>query len=152
MKTLKIRGYRFKEKDVEIIGSHIKKINDKLEQQVLDMKKGKANVIEFLNNASKIQEEEINKLTAEEKEVINNYTECVQANEEDDTGKYIFFGAFATFAVIITIALNRATIPDLVVLSELGLLVALYIRNTKKVIDFIKTEKLIKMVKIYADK
>ena len=86
MKTIKIDGCKFKQQEIEIISSHVKKVNERIEKELKDEKDGAKALYKIIE----IQKEEENKLTEHEKQVINNYAECLENNKENPTKRYFF--------------------------------------------------------------
>ena len=82
MKTIKINGCKFKQQEIEIISSHVKKVNERIEKEVLNNLTDD-NITAYAFKVMEIQKEEEDKLTEREKQVINNYTECLDKNKEE---------------------------------------------------------------------
>ena len=126
MKTIKINGCKFKQQEIEIISSHVRKVNERIEKEVVNNLTDD-NITAYAFKVMEIQKEEEDKLTEHEKQVINNYTECLDKNKEGPTKRYLFTAAIA-------------------LLIELMVILVLCLLNIKSSVNFSNTIKLIKMV------
>ena len=140
MKTIKINGCKFKQQEIEIISSHIKKVNERIEKELKDEKDSAKALYKIIE----IQKEEENKLTEHEKQVINNYAECLENNKENPTKRYFFT---AVISLYVLISGSNPAVPATVLLAELAIILVLCLLNAKNSLNFNKTIKLAKMVK-----
>ena len=139
MKTIKIDGCKFKQQEIEIISSHIKKINERIKNELKDEKDG----AKVLYKMIKIQKEEEDRLTEHEKQVINNYAECIENNKKNPAKRYFFTVAITLF---ILISGSNPAVPAIILLAELAVVLVLCLLNVRSSINFNKTIKLAKMV------
>ena len=139
MKTIKIDGCKFKQQEIEIISSHIKKINERIKNELKDEKDG----VKALYKIIEIQKEEEDRLTEYEKQVINNYAECIENNKENPAKRYFFTVAITLF---ILISGSNPAVPAIVLLAEFAVVLVLCLLNAKSSLNFNKTIKLAKMV------
>ena len=139
MKTIKINGCKFKQQEIEIISSHIKKINERMKKEVKDEKDS----VKALYKIIEIQKEEEDRLTEYEKQVINNYAECLENNKENPTKRYFFT---AIISLYVLISGSNPAVPAIVLLAELVVMLVLCLLNAKSSLNFNKTIKLAKMV------
>ena len=137
MKTIKINGCKFKQQEIEIISSHVRKVNERIEKEVLN------NLTAYAFKVMEIQKEEEDKLTEHEKQVINNYTECLDKNKEGPTKRYLFTAAISLFVLI---SGANPAVPAIALLIELMVILVLCLLNIKSSVNFSNTIKLIKMV------
>ena len=139
MKTIKIDGCKFKQQEIEIISSHIKKINERMKKELKDEKDS----VKALYKIIEIQKEEEDRLTEYEKQVINNYAECIENNKENPAKRYFFTVAITLF---ILISGSNPAVPAIILLAELAVVLVLCLLNAKSSLNFNKTIKLAKMV------
>ena len=139
MKTIKINGCKFKQQEIEIISSHIKKINERMKKELKDEKDS----VKALYKIIEIQKEEEDRLTEYEKQVINNYAECLDKNKEGPAKRYLFTAAIALFVLI---SGANPAVPAIALLMELIVVFVLCLLNVRSSVNFTNTMKLIKMV------
>ena len=125
MKTIKINGCKFKQQEIEIISSHIRKVNERIEKEVVN--NSDIDTTASIFKMMEIQKEEEDRLTEHEKQVINNYAECLDKNKEGPAKRYLFTAAIA-------------------LLMELIVVFVLCLLNVRSSVNFSNTMKLIKMV------
>ena len=125
MKTIKINGCKFKQQEIEIISSHIRKVNERIEKEVVN--NSDIDTTASIFKMIEIQKEEEDRLTEHEKQVINNYAECLDKNKEGPAKRYLFTAAIA-------------------LLMELIVVFVLCLLNVRSSVNFTNTMKLIKMV------
>ena len=142
MKTIKINGCKFKQQEIEIISSHVRKVNERIEKEVLNNLTDD-NITAYAFKVMEIQKEEEDKLTEREKQVINNYTECLDKNKEGPTKRYLFTAAISLFVLI---SGANPAVPAIALLIELMVILVLCLLNVKSSVNFSNTIKLIKMV------
>lgn len=142
MKTIKINGCKFKQQEIEIISSHVRKVNERIEKEVINNPTDD-NITEYVFKIMEIQKEEEDKLTEREKQVINNYTKCLDKNKEGPIKRYLFTIAITLFVVVS--GLNPA-VPAIALLIEYAVIIVLCLLNARSSINFNNTIKLIKMV------
>lgn len=144
MKTIKINGCKFKQQEIEIISSHVRKVNERIEKEVVNNLTDD-NITAYAFKVMEIQkeEEEEDKLTEREKQVINNYTECLDKNKEGPTKRYLFTAAISLFVLI---SGANPAVPAIALLIELMVILVLCLLNIKSSVNFSNTIKLIKMV------
>ena len=141
MKTIKINGCKFKQQEIEIISSHIRKVNERIEKEVVN--NSDIDTTASIFKMIEIQKEEEDKLTEHEKQVINNYTECLDKNKEGPTKRYLFTAAISLFVLI---SGANPAVPAIALLIELMVILVLCLLNIKSSVNFSNTIKLIKMV------
>lgn len=142
MKTIKINGCKFKQQEIEIISSHVRKVNERIEKEVVNNLTDD-NITAYAFKVMEIQKEEEDKLTEHEKQVINNYTECLDKNKEGPTKRYLFTAAISLFVLI---SGANPAVPAIALLIELMVILVLSLLNIKSSVNFSNTIKLIKMV------
>lgn len=142
MKTIKINGCKFKQQEIEIISSHVRKVNERIEKEVLNNLTDD-NITAYAFKVMEIQKEEEDKLTEREKQVINNYTECLDKNKEGPIKRYLFTAAISLFVLI---SGANPAVPAIALLIELMVILVLCLLNIKSSVNFSNTIKLIKMV------
>ena len=118
-------------------------IKERLEAQKIKDEKDGAKV---LYKMIKIQKEEEDRLTEHEKQVINNYAECLENNKENPAKRYFFTVAITLFVLI---SGSNPAVPAIVLLAELTVVLVLCLLNAKSSLNFNKTIKLAKMVNEY---
>ena len=141
MKTIKINGCKFKQQEIEIISSHIRKVNERIEKEVVN--NSDIDTTASIFKMMEIQKEEEDRLTEHEKQVINNYAECLDKNKENPVKRYLFTIAITAFVIIS--GLNPA-VPAIALLIEYAIIIVLCILNARSSVNFTNTMKLIKMV------
>ena len=141
MKTIKINGCKFKQQEIEIISSHVRKVNERIEKEVVN--NSDIDTTTSIFKMMEIQKEEEDKLTEHEKQVINNYTECLDKNKEGPTKRYLFTAAISLFVLI---SGANPAVPAIALLIELMVILVLCLLNIKSSVNFSNTIKLIKMV------
>ena len=141
MKTIKINGCKFKQQEIEIISSHIRKVNERIEKEVVN--NSDIDTTASIFKMIEIQKEEEDRLTEHEKQVINNYAECLDKNKENPVKRYLFTIAITAFVIIS--GLNPA-VPAIALLIEYVIIIVLCILNARSSVNFTNTMKLIKMV------
>ena len=141
MKTIKINGCKFKQQEIEIISSHIRKIKKKKKKEVVN--NADIDTTASIFKMIEIQKEEEDRLTEHEKQVINNYAECLDKNKENPVKRYLFTIAITAFVIIS--GLNPA-VPAIALLIEYVIIIVLCILNARSSVNFTNTMKLIKMV------
>lgn len=149
MKTIKINKFKFQQKDIEIIGSHIKNLQIRLEDEIAKTVESDMDLLVFLNKTAEIISEEEAKLTTRQKEVINNYNECLGENKENPAKRFFFVGA-GSFIVIFTWAINQ--IPAFIQFTECNILLVMLILNMRYARNYMKTMKLAKTINEYVNK
>lgn len=142
MKTIKINGCKFKQQEIEIISSHVRKVNERIEKEVLNNLTDD-NITAYAFKVMEIQKEEEDKLTEREKQVINNYTECLDKNKEGPIKRYLFTAAISLFVLI---SGANPAVPAIALLIELMVILVLCLLNIKSSVNFSNTIKLIKIV------
>ena len=142
MKTIKINGCKFKQQEIEIISSHVRKVNERIEKEVVNNLTDD-NITAYAFKVMEIQKEEEDKLTEHEKQVINNYTECLDKNKESPIKRYLFTAAISLFVLI---SGANPAVPAIALLIELIVILVLCLLNIKSSVNFSNTIKLIKMV------
>lgn len=142
MKTIKINGCKFKQQEIEIISSHVRKVNERIEKEVINNLTDD-NITAYAFKVMEIQKEEEDKLTEREKQVINNYTECLDKNKEGPIKRYLFTAAISLFVLI---SGANPAVPAIALLIELMVILVLCLLNIKSSVNFSNTIKLIKMV------
>ena len=141
MKTIKINGCKFKQQEIEIISSHIRKVNERIEKEVVN--NSDIDTTASIFKMIEIQKEEEDRLTEHEKQVINNYAECLDKNKENPVKRYLFTIAITAFVIVS--GLNPA-VPAIALLIEYAIIIVLCILNARSSVNFTNTMKLIKMV------
>ena len=141
MKTIKINGCKFKQQEIEIISSHIRKVNERIEKEVVN--NSDIDTTTSIFKMMEIQKEEEDRLTEHEKQVINNYAECLDKNKEGPAKRYLFTAAIALFVLI---SGANPAVPAIALLMELIVILVLSLLNIKSSVNFSNTMKLIKMV------
>ena len=141
MKTIKINGCKFKQQEIEIISSHVRKVNERIEREVIN--NPDADTAASIFKMIEIQKEEEDKLTEREKQVINNYAECLEKNKENPAKRYLLTAAMALYVLI---SGASPAVPAIVLLAELIVLLGLCLLNARSSINFNNTLKLIKVV------
>ena len=141
MKTIKINGCKFKQQEIEIISSHIRKVNERIEKEVVN--NSDIDTTTSIFKMMEIQKEEEDRLTEHEKQVINNYAECLDKNKEGPAKRYLFTAAIALFVLI---SGANPAVPAIALLIELIVILVLSLLNIKSSVNFSNTIKLIKMV------
>ena len=141
MKTIKINGCKFKQQEIEIISSHIRKVNERIEKEVVN--NSDIDTTASIFKMMEIQKEEEDRLTEHEKQVINNYAECLDKNKEGPAKRYLFTAAIALFVLI---SGANPAVPAIALLMELIVILVLSLLNIKSSVNFSNTIKLIKMV------
>ena len=141
MKTIKINGCKFKQQEIEIISSHVRKVNERIEKEVVN--NSDIDTTTSIFKMMEIQKEEEDKLTEREKQVINNYTECLDKNKEGPTKRYLFTAAISLFVLI---SGANPAVPAIALLIELIVILVLSLLNIKSSVNFSNTIKLIEMV------
>lgn len=142
MKTIKINGCKFKQQEIEIISSHVRKVNERIEKEIVNNLTDD-NITAYAFKVMEIQKEEEDKLTEHEKQVINNYTECLDKNKESPIKRYLFTAAISLFVLI---SGANPAVPAIALLIELMVILVLCLLNIKSSVNFSNTIKLIKMV------
>lgn len=142
MKTIKINGCKFKQQEIEIISSHVRKVNERIEKEIVNNLTDD-NITAYAFKVMEIQKEEEDKLTEHEKQVINNYAECLDKNKEGPTKRYLFTAAISLFVLI---SGANPAVPAIALLIELIVILVLCLLNVKSSVNFSNTIKLIKMV------
>lgn len=141
MKTIKINGCKFKQQEIEIISSHIRKVNERIEKEIVN--NSEIDTTASIFKMIEIQKEEEDRLTEHEKQVINNYAECLDKNKEGPTKRYLFTAAIALFVLI---SGANPAVPAIALLMELIVIFVLCLLNVRSSVNFSNTIKLIKMV------
>ena len=141
MKTIKINGCKFKQQEIEIISSHIRKVNERIEKEVVN--NSDIDTTASIFKMMEIQKEEEDRLTDHEKQVINNYAECLDKNKEGPAKRYLFTAAIALFVLI---SGANPAVPAIALLMELIVIFVLCLLNVRSSVNFTNTMKLIKMV------
>ena len=141
MKTIKINGCKFKQQEIEIISSHVRKVNERIDREVVN--NPDIDTTASIFKMMEIQKEEEDRLTEHEKQVINNYAECLDKNKENPVKRYLFTIAITAFVIIS--GLNPA-VPAIALLIEYVIIIVLCILNARSSVNFTNTMKLIKMV------
>ena len=141
MKTIKINGCKFKQQEIEIISSHIRKVNERIEKEVVN--NSDIDTTASIFKMIEIQKEEEDRLTEHEKQVINNYAECLDKNKENPVKRYLFTIAISLFVLI---SGANPAVPAIALLIELMVILVLCLLNVKSSVNFSNTIKLIKMV------
>ena len=141
MKTIKITGCKFKQQEIEIISSHIRKVNERIEKEVVN--NSDIDTTASIFKMMEIQKEEEDRLTEHEKQVINNYAECLNKNKEGPTKRYLFTAAISLFVLI---SGANPAVPAIALLMELIVVFVLCLLNVRSSVNFTNTMKLIKMV------
>ena len=141
MKTIKITGCKFKQQEIEIISSHIRKVNERIEKEVVN--NSDIDTTASIFKMMEIQKEEEDRLTEHEKQVINNYAECLDKNKEGPAKRYLFTAAIALFVLI---SGANPAVPAIALLMELIVVFVLCLLNVRSSVNFTNTMKLIKMV------
>ena len=141
MKTIKINGCKFKQQEIEIISSHIRKVNERIEKEVVN--NSDIDTTASIFKMIEIQKEEEDRLTEHEKQVINNYAECLDENKEGPAKRYLFTAAIALFVLI---ARANPALTAIALLMELIVIFVLCLLNVRSSVNFTNTMKLIKMV------
>lgn len=142
MKTIKINGCKFKQQEIEIISSHVRKVNERIEKEIVNNLTDD-NITAYAFKVMEIQKEEEDKLTEHEKQVINNYAECLDKNKESPTKRYLFTAAISLFVLI---SGANPAVPAIALLIELIVILVLCLLNVKSSVNFSNTIKLIKIV------
>ena len=142
MKTIKINGCKFKQQEIEIISSHVRKVNERIEKEVVNNLTND-NITSYAFRVMEIQKEEEDKLTEHERQVINKYAECLDKNKEGPTKRYLFTAAISLFVLI---SGANPAVPAIALLIELIVIFALCLLNVRSSINFNNTLKLIKVV------
>ena len=141
MKTIKINGCKLKQQEIEIISSHIRKVNERIEKEVIN--NSDIDTTASIFKMMEIQKEEEDRLTEHEKQVINNYAECLDKNKEGPAKRYLFTAARALFVLI---SGANPAVPAIALLMELIVVFVLCLLNVRSSVNFTNTMKLIKMV------
>lgn len=141
MKTIKINGCKFKQQEIEIISSHIRKVNERIEKEVVN--NSEIDTTASIFKMIEIQKEEEDRLTEHEKQVINNYAECLENNKENPTKRYFFT---AVISLYVLISGSNPAVPVTILLTELVVMLVLCLLNAKSSLNFNKAIKLAKMV------
>ena len=141
MKTIKINGCKFKQQEIEIISSHVRKVNERIDREVVN--NPDIDTTASIFKMMEIQKEEEDRLTEHEKQVINNYAECLDKNKENPVKRYLFTIAITAFVIVS--GLNPA-VPAIALLIEYVIIIVLCILNARSSVNFTNTMKLIKMV------
>lgn len=149
MKTIKINRFKFQQKDIEIIGSHIKKLQTRLEDEMCKTIESDMDPLVFLNKTAEIISEEEAKLTDKEKEVINNYDTCLANNKENPASRFFFTGV-GSLIVMFTWTINQTS--SIMQFVEANILLVMLILNIRYAMNFMKTMKLAKRINEYASK
>ena len=141
MKTIKINGCKFKQQEIEIISSHIRKVNERIEKEVVN--NSDIDTTASIFKMMEIQKEEEDRLTEHEKQVINNYAECLDKNKESPVKRYLFTIAITAFVIV---SGANPAVPAIALLMELIVVFVLCLLNVRSSVNFTNTMKLIKMV------
>ena len=148
MKTIKINKFKFQQKDIEIIGSHIKNLQIRLEDEMAKSESD-LDLLNFLEKTTQIVSEEKAKLTDEQKQVIDRYDECLGENKENPAKRFFFVGA-GSFIVMFTWAINQT--PAFIQFAECNILLVMLILNMRYARNYMKTMKLAKTINEYVNK
>ena len=148
MKTIKINKFKFQQKDIEIIGSHIKNLQIRLEDEMAKSKSD-LDLLNFLEKTTQIVSEEEAKLTDEQKQVIDRYDECLGENKENPAKRFFFVGA-GSFIVMFTWTINQT--PSFIQFAECNILLVMLILNIRYARNYMKTMKLAKTINEYVNK
>ena len=116
-------------------------VNERIEKEVVN--NSDIDTTASIFKMMEIQKEEEDRLTEHEKQVINNYAECLDKNKEGPAKRYLFTAAIALFVLI---SGANPAVPAIALLIELMVILVLCLLNIKSSVNFSNTIKLIKMV------
>lgn len=143
MKELKIGRFSFTETDVEIIGSYMNKCVNAVDDEF----KGNTKVLklDFMLALRKIEQDIIEKFSAEEQAKIENY-KIMLGTKHPVPFVCILASIFAT-AIVVT---GTVGVPFSIMLIMNAILAGMYMFTILEIRDFINLRKIIKMVETNA--